>query len=568
MMALAGMLADVSRAATGSLVAAVWQGVLLAVAVWLGLRLLPKTPAAVRFAIWFGVFLVVTALPVLSLWPRTAAVAAGGHSPWLMLDPRWSLTVAAVWLLASAWRAGQLVVAAVRVRGLWKRATPVDASFGDRAAMNEAPSPGLKPGDLLGVLPRAEERVEEVSVPGRQLQNRVAGAEARLDDAVLVPGLKSRPILRASFSAASEARCYSGGQRRVELCSSDEVDRPTVIGFLAPKIVLPAWLLEKLTPAELEQVVLHESGHLGRADDWMNLLQKVALVVFPLNPALAWVERRLCFERELACDERVLRKTGAPKAYASCLATLAEYRLGRRGLALAIGILGRESELGQRVGRILRRGAQMKPWHARLVLGGAMLGLVVAATGLERCPQLVGFSDAGSGAVAHRQQGPPTHGDETAMNGAPRLGVQPVVFRMGADRTQEWKTVGDADLSVGKLNQNKGIHKDIEAIHKTEPAPERALAVAQRMPDRREDKATQPRRASVEDSAQAGDVVVTQWTMVTQFHDGSRMVLTTAQISSSAPRIEQDSDRPAAAQQDVRPYAAVPVRGGWLVFQL
>jgi len=46
------------------------------------------------------------------------------------------------------------------------------------------------------------------------------------------------------------------------------------------------------------------------------------------------------------------------------------------------------------------------------------------------------------------------------------------------------------------------------------------------------------------------------------------MVLTTAQISSSAPRIEQDSDTPAAAQQEVHPYAAVPVRGGWLVFQL
>ena len=36
----------------------------------LALRLLPKTPAAVRFAIWFGVFLVVAALPVLSLCPR------------------------------------------------------------------------------------------------------------------------------------------------------------------------------------------------------------------------------------------------------------------------------------------------------------------------------------------------------------------------------------------------------------------------------------------------------------------------------------------------------------------
>ena len=117
---------------------------------------------------------------------------------------------------------------------------------------------------------------------------------------------------------------------------SDEVDRPTVIGFFSPKILIPGWLLEKLTAAELEQIVLHEAGHLGRADDWMNLLQKIALVIFPLNPALAWVERRLCFERELAVDERVLQafagKPGAAKAYAECLTTLAEYRLGRRGL--------------------------------------------------------------------------------------------------------------------------------------------------------------------------------------------------------------------------------------------
>jgi len=49
-------LANLAQAATGSLVAAVWQGMLLTAAAGLGLRLLPKTPAAVRFAIWFGVF--------------------------------------------------------------------------------------------------------------------------------------------------------------------------------------------------------------------------------------------------------------------------------------------------------------------------------------------------------------------------------------------------------------------------------------------------------------------------------------------------------------------------------
>ena len=278
--------AGLSQAATGSLVAAVWQGILLATAVGLGLRLLPRTPAAVRFAIWFGVFAVVTALPVISLWPRAGGpVSAGARGPWLIVDARWCAAIAAVWAVASLVRAGTLVAAALRVRALWKRAAPVEIgdfvnpTHGDGTAMNGA------------------------------------------------PGL---------FAAG----------RRAQVCTSDEVDRPTVIGFFAPKILIPSWLLEKLTAAELEQIVVHEAGHLGRADDWMNLLQKIALVIFPLNPALAWVERRLCFERELAVDERVLKafegQVGAAKAYAACLATLAEYRLGRRALTLALGALGRE----------------------------------------------------------------------------------------------------------------------------------------------------------------------------------------------------------------------------------
>lgn len=325
--------------ATGALMAAVWQGILLAGLVGLGLRLLPKTPASVRFAIWFGVFLVVTALPVALAWPHAATGSASGRGAWLTIDARWSLAVAAAWVAASLVRAVTLVAAGFRVRALWKRAVPVGFS-----------------------------------------QVRTAGP--------------STPLSFAQDDSSEVGAKVDG--RRAQLCVSDDVDRPTVIGFFAPKILVPSWLLEKLSPAELEQVVMHESGHLGRADDWMNLLQKLALVIFPLNPALAWVERRLCFERELAVDERVLSafagKAGAATAYAACLATVAEHRLGRRGFALALGALGRESELGRRVGRILRRGEVMRPAHARLVLGGALLGLVGAMAGLEHCPQVIGFA--------------------------------------------------------------------------------------------------------------------------------------------------------------------------------
>ncbi len=86
----------------------------------------------------------------------------------------------------------------------------------------------------------------------------------------------------------------------------------------------------------------------------MNLLQKVSLVLVPLNPVLMWVERRLCLERELACDEDVLRLTKAPKAYATCLTNLAEHRLGRRAAALSLSAWEKRSELARRVHSILR----------------------------------------------------------------------------------------------------------------------------------------------------------------------------------------------------------------------
>jgi hypothetical protein len=62
--------------------------------------------------------------------------------------------------------------------------------------------------------------------------------------------------------------------------------------------------------------------------------------------------------------------------------------------------------------------------------------------------------------------------------------------------------------------------------------------------------------------------VEAQWVVVTTWQDGqaARMVFTTARVSNKAPTVEQDSERPAAER--VPSFAAVPVRGGWLVIQL
>jgi beta-lactamase regulating signal transducer with metallopeptidase domain len=438
-----------SGVAAGAFVSGIWQGIVLAAGVWLCLRMLPKTTAAVRFLIWSAVFAVLALLPFLhTLTPRTGETlsshAAGAMKHAIHVDVRWSFAIAALWAIFSTMRAVQLMAGAVRLRNIWKRATPV--------AMTEKTN---------------------------LLQSGVFASEAAL--------------------------------RGVQLCTSTDVDCPSVIGFFAPRVLIPADLFERLTAPELEQIVLHEVGHLRRADDWINLLQKIGLVLFPLNPALMWIERRLCFERELACDDSVLQLTKAPKAYATCLATLAERRLGRRAAALSLGAWERQSELSRRVYSILRRGERMSQSQARVVFSVLVLGLLGGATELSRCPQLVSFSRPASPVSA-----------ETRM--LPAADYQPIAFRQ--------PSAAHATL----LKASMPLRREVSE------SP--AQTLPHRIPH-----AHRPALHRVKKSR----AQTQQWVVLTSWDtsSGARMVMTVSQEQISSPS-----------------YAAVPTPGGWLVFQL
>ena len=220
--------------------------------------------------------------------------------------------------------------------------------------------------------------------------------------AVRLHGLASRALpVQANGALLAILQGEPGrGRRTAELCTSNEVVRPSVFGFFRPRILIPPDLMEGLPAEDLRQVVVHEMEHLHRGDDWTNLLQKVGLALFPLNPALLWVERRVCAERELACDDRVLDSGGARKAYATCLTRLAEYSIVRRSLSLALGAWERQSELVRRVNRLLRGPDDLLRGNkAALVTGSLLAGVLGGAIALAHAPQLVSFGPGARSAV-------------------------------------------------------------------------------------------------------------------------------------------------------------------------
>lgn len=334
---------QLAHAAAPVAVSALWQGAVVAAGLALCLRFAPRVGAAHRFVAWAAGFAALVALPF---------VPAAGQ-----LFSR---------LLAPA----------------------MGSSFG----ANSLPSPAAEPW-LAHPLLAISDRWSFVIAALWILLALARGIDLAIHTARLRRLWKTaKPI--PAFGGVPRVDGKNENAPRFELCTTRELDRPSVIGFFRPRILIPEWLLERLTERELDQVVLHEAEHLRRCDDWTNLLQKLCLVIFPLNPALAFVERRLCSEREMACDEGVVRRTQAPRAYAACLAGLAERHLEHRAEALSLGAFERRPELARRVHSILMKRSAMHPAASLALVGAVGCALAVGAVALARCPQLVAFVPA------------------------------------------------------------------------------------------------------------------------------------------------------------------------------
>jgi beta-lactamase regulating signal transducer with metallopeptidase domain len=158
----------------------------------------------------------------------------------------------------------------------------------------------------------------------RRFRDLSPAADVRLDD--VLKDCAARLRLRHS----PQVRCSAG------------VVVPCVAGILRPRILLPRDGLSACSRDELRHVFLHELAHIQRRDAAVNSLLAVVQAVHWFNPLAHWAIGRVREEREMACDELVLRHAGdgSGQAYASTLVGLVESASRRLAPTASLGLEG------------------------------------------------------------------------------------------------------------------------------------------------------------------------------------------------------------------------------------
>ena len=182
--------------------------------------------------------------------------------------------------------------------------------------------------------------------------------------------------------------------RNAHLLVSREIESPMAVGFLHAAVIVPEDLIGQITPEELDQILLHEAAHLVRRDDWSNLLARLFGAALALHPVAWWILRQIEHERENACDDWVVARTGAVMPYAESLAHMVELRwqlhASGNAEALASGVFGHGSRIGHRIEMLLQNGRHFsaRVSFRRVVVCSFILCCLVAAglhcAGLDR----------------------------------------------------------------------------------------------------------------------------------------------------------------------------------------
>jgi Zn-dependent protease with chaperone function len=144
-----------------------------------------------------------------------------------------------------------------------------------------------------------------------------------------------KSLLPALQSLADRHARLMGITRRVSVYLSDLAETAETSRFFKPLILLPVSLLTRLTPQQVEAILVHELLHIRRNDYLVNICISCFRSIFFFNPFAHLFYRALATERELACDDGVIEKGYEPSLYAEALFSLEKIRQVQPGFSMA-----------------------------------------------------------------------------------------------------------------------------------------------------------------------------------------------------------------------------------------
>lgn len=179
-----------------------------------------------------------------------------------------------------------------------------------------------------------------------------------------------------------ELRKFAGIARRIQICISDRIVLPILIGVLRPVILIPS-SMAGLSSLDLEIIILHELAHIRRHDALINLLQRTAEAFLFFHPVVWMLGREMRRQRELCCDAWVISRTEDELEYARCLTEVARQAVAGPLAAPAMAMAEPRHEVPRRILAALdgsARAARVLPaWTFGLMLLAAFAGAALLA---------------------------------------------------------------------------------------------------------------------------------------------------------------------------------------------
>jgi TonB family protein len=182
--------------------------------------------------------------------------------------------------------------------------------------------------------------------------------------------------VRVSWMIRKAAPTDLGTEYGVRVFTSADAPVPLAWGIFRRAILLPASALE--WPAErLRTVLLHEALHHRRGDLLTQAVAQAACCLYWFHPLAWWALARQRREREMACDDAVLRLGVAPHDYATSLVDVVRATRLQWSDAPA---MADASSLESRVRAVLDQSADRRPLTRRAVAGLAAAAIAVLFT--------------------------------------------------------------------------------------------------------------------------------------------------------------------------------------------